>query len=72
MKSAPLLPDTAPFAQEQIAALNRVISVTTAEQRAWLSGYLAGLQAANDPHSVSPAAPPARRAPLKIERMRCT
>ncbi len=42
MQTAPLLPSTAPFAEEQIAALNRVISVTTAEQRAWLSGYLAG------------------------------
>jgi sulfite reductase (NADPH) flavoprotein alpha-component len=66
MQTAPVLPNTAPFAEEQIAALNRVISVTTAEQRAWLSGYLAGLQAANDPQSVSPAAPPAKRAPLTI------
>jgi sulfite reductase (NADPH) flavoprotein alpha-component len=66
MQTAPLLPNTAPFAEEQIAALNRVISVTTAEQRAWLSGYLAGLQAANDPQAVAPAAPPAKRAPLTI------
>ena len=66
MQTAPLLPNTAPFAEEQIAALNRVISVTTAEQRAWLSGYLAGLQAANDPQAVTPAAPPAKRAPLTI------
>jgi sulfite reductase (NADPH) flavoprotein alpha-component len=66
MQTAPVLPNTAPFAAEQIAALNRVISVTTAEQRAWLSGYLAGLQAANDPHAAAPAAPPAKRAPLTI------
>ena len=66
MQTAPVLPDTAPFPEDQIAALNRVISVTTAEQRAWLSGYLAGLQAANDPHSAAPAAPPAKRAPLTI------
>lgn len=72
MQTAPLLPNTAPFAEEQIAALNQVISVTTAEQRAWLSGYLAGLQAANDPnaagdaHAAVPAAPPAKRAPLTI------
>jgi len=66
MQTAPLLPTTAPFPEEQIAALNRVISVTTPEQRAWLSGYLAGLQAANDPQGVSPAAPPAKRAPLTI------
>ncbi len=66
MQTAPLLPNTAPFRQEQIAALNQVISVTTAEQRAWLSGYLAGLQAANDPVAVTPAAPPAKRIPLTI------
>ena len=66
MQTAPILPTSAPFPEEQIAALNRVISITTAEQRAWLSGYLAGLQAANDPQSVSPAAPPAKRAPLTI------
>jgi sulfite reductase (NADPH) flavoprotein alpha-component len=66
MKTAPLLPSTAPFHQEQIAALNGVISVTTAEQRAWLSGYLAGIQAANDPQAVATAAPPAKRAPLTI------
>jgi sulfite reductase (NADPH) flavoprotein alpha-component len=66
MPTAPLLPDTAPFAQEQIAALNRVISVTTAEQRAWLSGYLAGLQAASGAQVAAPAAPPAKRAPLTI------
>ena len=66
MQTAPVLPSTAPFPEEQIAALNRVISVTTAEQRAWLSGYLAGLQAANDPQAVLPAAPPAKRAPLTI------
>jgi sulfite reductase (NADPH) flavoprotein alpha-component len=63
MPAAPLLPSTAPFAQDQIAELNRVIAVTTAEQRAWLSGFLAGLQAANDPVS---AAPPGKRAPLTI------
>jgi sulfite reductase (NADPH) flavoprotein alpha-component len=66
MPIAPLLPDTAPFAQEEIAALNRVISVTTAEQRAWLSGYLAGLQAAAGGQAAVPAAPPGKRAPLTI------
>ena len=66
MPTAPMLPDTAPFAQEHIAALNRVMSVTTAEQRAWLSGYLAGLQAASGSQAAVPAAPPAKRAPLTI------
>src|SRR3954453_21208923 len=66
MQTAPLLPSTAPFAEEQIAALNRVISVTTPEQRAWLSGYLAGLQAASGSQAATPAAPPAKRVPLTI------
>jgi sulfite reductase (NADPH) flavoprotein alpha-component len=66
MPPAFLLPSTAPFAEEQIAALNRVISVTTPEQRAWLSGYLAGLQAASGGQAATPAAPPAKRAPLTI------
>jgi sulfite reductase (NADPH) flavoprotein alpha-component len=66
MPSGFLLPNSAPFAEDQIAALNRVISVTTPEQRAWLSGYLAGLQAASGGQAASPAAPPAKRAPLTI------
>jgi sulfite reductase (NADPH) flavoprotein alpha-component len=65
MPTSPLLPSTAPFAQEQIADLNRVISTSSAEQRAWLSGFLAGVQAANAPQAA-PAAPPARKAPLTI------
>lgn len=65
MASTTLLPETAPFDQEHIAALNRVISVTTPEQRAWLSGFLAGMQAANAPQAA-PAAPPAKRIPLTI------
>ena len=61
-----ILPKTAPFPQDQIDALNRVISGSSAEQRAWLSGYLAGVQAANDPQVAVPAAPPAKKAPLAI------
>jgi sulfite reductase (NADPH) flavoprotein alpha-component len=60
-----MLPESAPFPAEHIVALNRIISGTTAEQRSWLSGFLAGYQAANAPQSVA-AAPPARRAPLTI------
>jgi sulfite reductase (NADPH) flavoprotein alpha-component len=66
MATAPLLPKTAPFAEDQINALNSVMSVSTADQRQWLSGFLAGFQAANAPQVVAPAAPPARRAPLTI------
>ena len=51
-----LLPAGAPFGAEQISALNSVFSTTTAEQRSWLSGFLAGVRAANDPTPVQPAA----------------
>jgi sulfite reductase (NADPH) flavoprotein alpha-component len=66
MAQSVLLPAGAPFGAEQISALNSVFSTTTAEQRAWLSGFLAGVQAANAPPLAVPAAPPKARAPLTI------
>ena len=68
MPSAPLLPKTAPFADEQIAALNTVMSASTADQRTWLAGFLAGFAAANDASGVvaPTATAPARRTPLTI------
>jgi sulfite reductase (NADPH) flavoprotein alpha-component len=65
MPSLPMLPETAPFPADQINALNHVMSATSAEQRTWLSGFLAGYQAATTPQPAA-AAPPARRAPLTI------
>ena len=47
MQSLPMLPETAPFPADQIAALNHIMGNATAEQRAWLGGFLAGYQAAN-------------------------
>ena len=61
-----LLPAGAPFGADQISALNSVFSASTAEQRAWLSGFLAGVQAANAPQTTTPAAPPKPRVPLTI------
>jgi sulfite reductase (NADPH) flavoprotein alpha-component len=66
MAQAVLLPAEAPFGAEQISALNSVFSTTTAEQRAWLSGFLAGVQAASAPAQAVPSAPPKARAPLTI------
>jgi sulfite reductase (NADPH) flavoprotein alpha-component len=66
MAQSVLLPAGAPFGAEQISALNSVFSASTAEQRAWLSGFLAGVQAANAPQQASPAAPPKARIPLTI------
>ena len=66
MAQSVLLPAGAPFGAEQITALNSVFSTSTVEQRAWLSGFLAGVQAANAPAQSAPAAPPKARAPLTI------
>ncbi len=38
-----MLPETAPFPADQITALNRIIADANAEQRTWLSGFLAGV-----------------------------
>ncbi len=40
------IPKTAPFAEEEIDLLNRVVGPASANQRAWLAGFLAGLDAA--------------------------
>jgi sulfite reductase (NADPH) flavoprotein alpha-component len=66
MAQSVLLPAGAPFGADQISALNSVFSTSTAEQRAWLSGFLAGVQAANAPQQAVPAAPPKARIPLTI------
>jgi sulfite reductase (NADPH) flavoprotein alpha-component len=63
----PLLPESAPFAPEHIEALNAIIARTNAEQRQWLSGFLAGYHAATA--GAQPAAlatPPRAKIPLTI------
>ena len=64
MTAAARLPDNAPFPADSIAALNRVIAGTTAVQRSWLSGFLAGIEAANP--SAAAAASPVVKQPLTI------
>jgi sulfite reductase (NADPH) flavoprotein alpha-component len=59
-----LIPDTAPFNAEEIESLNRLVSSATATQRAWLSGFLAGLDVAPAAHKPAPAAKPSE--PLTI------
>ncbi len=63
MPTSPI-PKTAPFDDEQIEALNRVVGSASPIQRAWLAGFLAGL----DSSSAAPqAVPPPRTAePLTI------
>jgi sulfite reductase (NADPH) flavoprotein alpha-component len=61
------LPENAPFAPEHIEALNAVMARTNAEQRQWLSGFLAGYHAASaGAQPAAPAAPPRAKIPLTI------
>jgi sulfite reductase (NADPH) flavoprotein alpha-component len=64
--SASPIPRTAPFHEEEIELLNRVVGTASPIQRAWLAGFLAGLDAANDSAAPQPAAPPAAAEPLTI------
>jgi sulfite reductase (NADPH) flavoprotein alpha-component len=64
MASSPAALD-APFPDDQLAAIRRMLAGATAEQRHWLSGYIAGYQAASEPRA-SPASPPSRKTPLTI------
>jgi sulfite reductase (NADPH) flavoprotein alpha-component len=58
------IPKTAPFAEEEIELLNRVIGTATATQRVWLAGFFAGLEASTA--APQPLAPPATAEPLTI------
>jgi sulfite reductase (NADPH) flavoprotein alpha-component len=58
------IPKTAPFAEEEIELLNRVVGTATATQRVWLAGFLAGLEASTS--APQPSAPPAAVEPLTI------
>ena len=63
MKISPI-PKTAPFAEDEIDILNRVVGPASATQRAWLAGFLAGLDAAQA--APQPAALPQSAEPLTI------
>ncbi|MDH3660043.1 MAG: flavodoxin domain-containing protein [Alphaproteobacteria bacterium] len=64
-QALPILPETAPFPPDHIHALNSVMAATSLEQRHWLSGFLAGYQAATLP-LAAPAPSPAKKIPLTI------
>jgi sulfite reductase (NADPH) flavoprotein alpha-component len=66
MTASPI-PKTAPFADDEIDVLNRVVGPATAVQRAWLAGFLAGLDAAaGEAVAPQPAGPPRPAEPLTI------
>jgi sulfite reductase (NADPH) flavoprotein alpha-component len=61
------IPKTAPFAEEEIDLLNRVVGPASANQRAWLAGFLAGFDAAAaGVVAPQPAGPPRPAEPLTI------
>src|SRR3954454_14805135 len=63
------IPKTAPFADSEIEILNQVVGPATPIQRAWLAGFLAGLDAqAVDVAAIAaqPFAPPQPAEPLTI------
>jgi sulfite reductase (NADPH) flavoprotein alpha-component len=63
----PPIPKTAPFHEEEIDLLNRVVGPASPIQRAWLAGFLAGIDAAHDGSAaVEPAAPPRAAEPINI------
>ena len=53
------LPDGAPFAAGERAALDNILGRASGEQRAWLAGFLAGL-AARDEAAADPRPAPSR------------
>ena len=66
MNTTPI-PKTAPFAEEEINLLNRVVGPASPIQRAWLAGFLAGLDASQTPGTAAQPVAPARPAePLTI------
>jgi len=61
------IPKTAPFAEEEIDLLNRVVGTASPIQRAWLAGFLAGLDAQQGTVALPQPAAPARPAePITI------
>jgi sulfite reductase (NADPH) flavoprotein alpha-component len=61
------IPRTAPFQAEEIDLLNRVVGTASPIQRAWLAGFLAGIDAQNEQGGIlEPAAPPRAAEPINI------
>ncbi len=61
-----LLPRTAPFGDGERASLDAILGTASPTQRAWLAGFLAGLDAAGGQPVAVPAAPPKAAAPLTV------
>ena len=55
MSGLATIPKTAPFAEEEIDLLNRVVGPANALQRAWLAGFLAGVESVTGPGAAGRA-----------------
>ncbi|MGH7049609.1 MAG: hypothetical protein ACREE5_03060, partial [Acetobacteraceae bacterium] len=57
-----------PFGQDQLALIERLLHESSPEQVQWLSGYLAGFQAARQApaSALAPAAPPSPQQKVTI------
>lgn len=67
MAAVPFLPKNAPFTAEDIELLNKLVQRSTPMQRTWLSGFLAGLDAAQGSAGAAlPAQQSRPRVPLTI------
>jgi sulfite reductase (NADPH) flavoprotein alpha-component len=60
------IPKTAPFSEEEVELLNRVVAPASPVQRAWLAGFLAGVESVTGGAHVAPAAAPQAAEPLTI------
>jgi sulfite reductase (NADPH) flavoprotein alpha-component len=60
------IPRTAPFSEEEVDLLNRVVGPATPVQRAWLAGFLAGIESVTGAAHVAPAAAAQTAEPLTI------
>ena len=56
------IPKTAPFADEDIELLNRVVGPASQVQRAWLAGFLAGVESVTGAGAAGGAGAPGRAA----------
>ncbi len=64
MSNGLAIPKTAPFSEADIELLNRVVGPASDTQRAWLAGYLTGLEASSA--QPQPAAPARAAEPVTI------
>jgi sulfite reductase (NADPH) flavoprotein alpha-component len=65
MSAFAAIPKTAPFSEDEVDLLNRVVGPASPVQRAWLSGFLAGYEQGTA-GPIQPAAPARPAEPLTI------